>query len=171
MAKVTLVDKIRKRDEAAFEELYNEYHKIVFYVIYQIVHDQEVAKDLVQDTFLNVFNKIDTYDGGNLKYWIITIAKHLAINYYNRVMKKEQNVIHDDELVESYNDIPAPSLGKYDAILSKHFTKEEKDIIVYHVVFGYTYEEIGLILNQDPKTIGKKCRRLLNILKNIVMED
>ena len=48
---------------------------------------------------------------------------------------------------------------------------EEKDLIVYHVVFGYSYKEIAEFLNENPKTIGKKCRRLLNILKNIVKED
>lgn len=171
MSIATLVNQIKNRDEVAFEKIYDEYHKIVFYVIYQIVKDKEAALDLVQDTFMNVYNKIDQYDGGNFKYWIISIAKHLALNYYNRVMKKEENVIHNDEMVESYEDKPAPSLGKYDEILNKHFTKEEKNLIVYHVVFGYSYKEIAEFLNESPKTIGKKCRRLLNILKNIVKED
>ena len=171
MSIATIVNQIKKQDEQAFEQIYNEYHKLVFFVIYEIVKNKEIALDLVQDTFLTVYNKIDQYDGGNFKYWIITIAKNLALNYYNRVIKKEDHVIHNDEMVESYVEETSSGLGKYDEILDKHFTKEEKEIIVYHVVFGYSYKEIAEILNEDPKKIGKKCRRLLNILKNIVRED
>ena len=129
MAIATIVNQIKNKDDAAFEKIYNEYHQLVFYVIYQIVKDKEAALDLVQDTFLNVYSKIDQYDGGNFKYWILSIAKNLALNYYNRVIKKEENVIHNDEMVESYEDKPAPSLGKYDEILNKHFTQEEKDLL------------------------------------------
>ena len=58
----------------------------------------------------------------------------------------------------------------YDDILNKYFDQQEKDIIVYHVCFGYTYSELALEFDSDAKAIGKKCRRLLNILKNIIKE-
>lgn len=170
MSKNNLVEQIINKDESTFDQIYSEYNKLVFYVIYQIVKDQEITKDLVQETFLTVYNKIDQYNGGNFKYWILQIAKHLAINYHDRVINKEKNIIKDNELVKKAEDVKAPGLGKYDDILNKYFDQQEKDIIVYHVCFGYTYSELALEFDSDAKAIGKKCRRLLNILKNIIKE-
>ena len=167
----TIVEQIKSKDECAFESLYDEYNKIVYYVIYQIVKDTEASKDLVQDTFLAIYNKIDQYNGGSFKYWILQIAKNLALNYHNRVQVKEQKVIKNDEMVNSVESKNESGLGKYDALLDRYFDQEEKDLIVYHVVFGYSYKELALIFNEKPKTIGNKCRRLLAILKNIVKED
>lgn len=166
----TLVNQIKDKDESAFEELFDEYHKIVSYVIYQIVKNQEITKDLVQETFFTIYNKIDQYDGGSLKYWIVTIAKNTAINYYNRKLSKERKVIRSDELIDNVLETKHQGLGKYDELLDAHFTQDEKDIIVYHVVFGYSYKEIGEIFKEKPKTIGKKCRRLMSLLKKYVKE-
>lgn len=171
MAITTLVNQIKEKDEEAFEQIYNDYNKLVFYVVYQIVKNKEATNDLVQDTFLTIYRKIDQYNGGNFKYWILQIAKNLAINYYNRVMKKEEQIVKSMELIEKIEDTKAPGLGKYDELLNKHFTQTEKDLIVYHVVFGYSYKEISQMLGENAKVIGKKCRRLLSILKNIVEED
>lgn len=171
MTTIKIIDQIKKRDQEAFEQIYEDYHRLIFYVINEIVKDKEISRDLVQETFLAVYNNIEQYNGGNFKYWIVTIAKNRAINYYNRVIKKEREIIRDNELVEASGDTSPTNLGKYDELLNKHFTQEEKDIIVYHVVFDYSYKEIAELLNQNVKTVGKKCRRLLSILKKIVKEE
>ena len=78
MSKNNLTEQIINKDESTFERIYSDYNKLVFYVIYQIVKDKEITKDLVQETFLSVYNKIDQYNGGNFKYWVLQIAKNLA---------------------------------------------------------------------------------------------
>lgn len=171
MSAQTLVEQIRMKDELAFESLYDEYNRLVYYVIFQIVKDKEATKDLVQDVFLTIYNKIDQYGGGSFKYWVLQIAKNLALNYYNRVLVKEENVIKNEEIVNSTVSKESNGLGKYDALLDKFFNQEEKDIIVYHVVFGYSYKDIAEIYSESPKVIGNKCRRLVAILKNLVKED
>ncbi len=171
MSKQSLADQIRNKDENAFDKLYDEYNKLVFYVIYQIVKDKESTKDLVQEVFLTIYDKIDQYSGGNFKYWILQIAKNLAINYHNRVISKDNLIVKDDVYVENLEDKKSKGLGKYDDILNRYFEQEEKDLIVYHVVFGYTYPELAEVFGSNAKAIGKKCRRLLNILKNIIKED
>lgn len=171
MSNYNLIEQINSKNEMTFDRIYEEHNKLVFYVIYQIVKDKEITKDLVQETFLHVYDKIEQFNGGSFKYWILQIAKNLAINYNNRVIQKEQAVVRDDEIVEAYEDKSSVGLGKYDEILNKYFEQEDKDLIVYHVVFGYTYPELAEIFNSNAKSIGKKCRRLLNILKNIIKED
>lgn len=168
MSSTHIVYKIREKDEMAFESLYNEYHSIVYYVIFQIVKNQDITKDLVQETFFTVYNNITQYNGGNIKYWIISIAKNLAINFYNRKIVKENKVIRSDNMINSFIKEEHVGLGKYDELLDTHFNQREKDIIVYHVVFGYSYVEIGEMLDENPRSIGRECRMLLQTLKTVV---
>lgn len=170
MSSNRLVNQIKAKDERAFEALYDEFNKIVYYVIYQIVKHHDTTKDLVQETFIAIYNKIEQYEGGNLKYWILTIAKNIAFNFYNRKIVKEQKVIRNDEYLESIEASKHTGLGKYDDLLEEHFNQEEKDLIVYHVVFGYSYKDLSFIFDEKPKTIGNKCRRLVKILKTLVKE-
>ena len=161
---------IKQKDEWAFEKLYNEYKNLVYYIIYQIVKDNDAADSLLQDTFLTVYNKIDQYNGGNFKYWLLTIAKNLSKNYVTRVKAKESRVLKDDEIIDSLPDNRVSGLGKYDEILSENFNQEEKDIIVYHIVFGYKFKEIAEMMDKTPKYISLKYKLLLETLKKVMEE-
>lgn len=165
-----IVALIKQRDEEAFEALYAEYKNLVYYVIYQIVKNNDASSRLLQDTFLTVYNKIDQYAGGNFKYWILTIVKNLAKNYATRDMIKERRIIKDNEMIYEITDNTNVGLGKYDEILAENFLPEEKDIIVYHVVFGYKFKEIAEIMEKSPKYISLKYKVSLKNLKTIVEE-
>ncbi len=78
---------LKKGDETAFVEIYEATHRLVYYTIYQILKDSELAKDIMQDTYLKVHEKIDSYRFDSPKAWIMTIARNLAINAYNRRKK------------------------------------------------------------------------------------
>lgn len=164
------INLIKEKDEQAFEELYNEYKNLVYYVIYQIIREHDATCSLLQDTFLTVYNKIDQYAGGNFKYWLLTIAKNLSKNYYTRVLEKQKRVIIDNSQIESVQDNNFSSLGKYDEILSENFNQEEKDIIVYHIVFGYKFKEIALLMDKPAKYISLKYKLLVENLKTIMEE-
>lgn len=166
-----IINLIKEKDEQAFEQLYDEYKNLVYYVIYQIVRESDAANTLLQDTFLTVYNKIDQYSGGNFKYWLLTIAKNLSKNYCTRTMNKQKNIVVDDTKVLDTPDKDYTSLGKYDEILSENFNQEEKDIIVYHVVFGYKFKEIALLMDKSAKYISLKYKLLLETLKSIMEEQ
>lgn len=159
---------IKEKNEEAFEQLYEEYKNLVYYVVFQIVREKEAACTLLQDTFLTVYNKIDQYAGGNFKYWLLTIAKNLSYNYYNRELKKEREIIKDNDVVEHFPDVNKPCLGKYDELLDKHFSQFEKDIIVYHLVFGYNFKEIAKLMDKSPRYISLQYKLTLGNLKRLM---
>lgn len=78
-----LIGRLRARDEAALGELYDQYGKTAYSVVLRIVRRPDTAEDLVQETFLRVWTRIGTYNvqRGTLYTWILTIARHLAIDY------------------------------------------------------------------------------------------
>jgi RNA polymerase sigma-70 factor (ECF subfamily) len=78
-----LVRRLRSRDPHALGELYDQYGRSAYYVIHRVVGDQSVAEDLVQETFLRVWNGMSAFDTerGTLSRWVMTVARNQAIDY------------------------------------------------------------------------------------------
>jgi RNA polymerase sigma-70 factor (ECF subfamily) len=68
-------------------ELYDRYSRITYSLIYRVVRNQPVAEDLVQETFMRVWNRIQAFDHqkGALGPWILTVARNRAIDYVRSV--------------------------------------------------------------------------------------
>jgi RNA polymerase sigma-70 factor, ECF subfamily len=82
-----LLDRLRARDPDAMGELYDRYSRITYSLIYRVVRNQSVAEDLVQETFIRVWNRIQGFDHqkGALGPWILTVARNRAIDYVRSV--------------------------------------------------------------------------------------
>jgi RNA polymerase sigma-70 factor (ECF subfamily) len=78
-----LVRRLQKRDPQALGELYDKYGRLAFSLIYRIVRDVGTAEDLVQETFLRVWNRSQGFDGerGALGGWLLAVARNRAIDY------------------------------------------------------------------------------------------
>jgi RNA polymerase sigma-70 factor (ECF subfamily) len=68
-------------------DLYDRYGRIAYSLIFRVVRDTGVAEDLVQETFLRVWNRIHSFDQerGALGPWILTVARNRAIDYLRSV--------------------------------------------------------------------------------------
>jgi RNA polymerase sigma-70 factor (ECF subfamily) len=79
----SLAKRLRQREPAALAELYDRYGRLVYSLIYRIVRDVGVAEDLVQETFLRVWNRAQGFDAerGALGPWLLAVARNRAIDY------------------------------------------------------------------------------------------
>ena len=82
-----LAELLRRRDPDALAKLYDRYGRSVYALVYRVVRDQGIAEDLVQETFLRVWNRSSHFDAvkGSLVTWILTIARNQAIDYLRSV--------------------------------------------------------------------------------------
>lgn len=78
-----LAARLKRREPAAMSELYDRYGKLAYSLIYRIVRDVGVAEDLVQETFLRVWNRAQGFDAerGALGPWLLAVARNRAIDY------------------------------------------------------------------------------------------
>jgi len=78
-----LAERLKRREPAVMGELYDRYGKLAFSLIYRIVRDIGVAEDLVQETFLRVWNRSQGFDAerGVLGPWLLAVARNRAIDY------------------------------------------------------------------------------------------
>ena len=80
-AEEQFIERLRRGDAAAFEQLVNERSGEIYGLLYRLTENSEEARDLTQETFLRAFQSIGHFRGdADLKTWIYRIAINQARN-------------------------------------------------------------------------------------------
>lgn len=94
-----LIARIKKGDERAFSQLVQRYENTVWGFAFKLCRNKEKAEESFQDTFINVFRKIDQFDSrSKFSTWLYTIVAN------NCLMKRRRRKLED--LLESYDEAP-----------------------------------------------------------------
>lgn len=92
-----LIYLVQENDEAAFQELYRRYHRLVFYIAYQVTRNHADAEEIVQETFVQVTRSIGFLkDPDQFKSWIGRIAYTKAIT----MLRKNRDQQMSDQQLE-----------------------------------------------------------------------
>jgi RNA polymerase sigma-70 factor, ECF subfamily len=117
-----LFRRIREGDREAFLLLTRAYQKKVFALAYAFFRDKEDALDLVQETFLRLFQKIDSYEEGrSFEAWLLQVARHLCIDRY----RKERMRRRDLQVSVPVDELPVAAAGAEEAVHASDF----KDVL------------------------------------------
>lgn len=178
-----LVVLARTGSEKAYRELLDRYQRPVFSLIYRMVRDREQAEDLAQETFVKVFNHLESF---NPKYkfssWIFKIASNLSIDH---LRKKEPETVSLDGSrhattaeeteasriqVESRDENPeqfleARELGAEIEQAIGKLRPEYRTAIVLRHVEGRPYEEISEIMDIPLGTVKTYIHRARSELR------
>jgi RNA polymerase sigma-70 factor (ECF subfamily) len=81
-----LMARIKARDEAALSAMYHRHTPILRTVISRVVHNESDVDDLVQEVFLELWNRAESYDEakGKVLGWLVTLARRRAIDRVRR---------------------------------------------------------------------------------------
>src|SRR5210317_2187737 len=97
MTDIQLFEKVQKRDPKAFDELVREQTQGLYHFILKMVSDEQAAEDIVQDTFVRVWEKSRQFKGkSSVKTWIYRIAINLCYSHLKR--NKRWSYTMDDDL-------------------------------------------------------------------------
>ncbi len=94
-----LIARLQRRDPQALAELYDQYGKMAYSLVLRVVRDNAIAEDLVQETFLRVWNRVHSIDAekGSLGPWLLAIARNRAIDYLRSSAGRERKAVELDE--------------------------------------------------------------------------
>lgn len=148
-----------------FEEIYNKYKGLVFYVVSKYINVKDDILDIVQDVFISFFNNADKINS-NIKSYLTVVAKNKALNFINKYNKTSVVDIKDlDLLIEKDN------ITYWDnslSILKNNLKDIEYQIIIMHILDDYTFLYISKYLNIKESTVKsiyfrslKKCKIIL----------
>lgn len=167
-----LIYKTSLKDGNAFEELYRLLDKSVFAYALSILNNYEDAKDVLQDTFINIYTSSGNYKSkGKPLAYVLTITKNLCLlrirdkRKYEEIDEKDLNsfVYEDNSLSITDKDFVYLCLSKLD--------KQERQIIMLHVVSGLKHKEIARLLDLPLGTVLSKYNRAMKKLKKIGGQD
>jgi RNA polymerase sigma-70 factor (ECF subfamily) len=80
-----LMLRVKRGDDAAFEELVDKYKQPVMNLVYRILRDATEAEDLAQNVFLQVYKSAHRYEvTARFSTWLFTIARNLCLNEIRR---------------------------------------------------------------------------------------
>lgn len=106
----TLLKKAALGDEAAFGQIYDLYFAKVYRFIFYRVNHNETAEDLVSETFIRVWKKLDKIDDlAAFQAWIFQIARNLVIDYYRAKrptvdLAELENILeYEDNIIDRAN--------------------------------------------------------------------
>ncbi len=146
-----MIEEFRVCNYTHFDEFYNLTKKNVFFTIISIVKDNYVVDDLMQDTYMKFLENINNYKSKSINAYLSTIARNLAINYYN----KEKRIIHNDEIIDYVqSDDKAPNYEYIEVLeMLKTLDDTSREIVILHTINDLKFKEIAKIVDKPLGTV------------------
>ena len=166
-----LIEALQRHDKIAAEALYDMYSAALFGVILRIIQNNEVAEDLLQETFVKIWNSFPSYsaDKGRLFTWMVNIARNLSIDKIRSKDYKNQTKNHELEINVTFIDANRNTTYKPELLGVKDLVdklKPEQKVILDLVYFkGYTHLEAADELSIPLGTIKTRLRMAIMQLR------
>jgi RNA polymerase sigma-70 factor, ECF subfamily len=176
MIPVETIDRAKKGDLFAFEEIVSAFEKPLWSYLVRLLGNREDAEDVVQETFVKVYKHLSTIDSSkSVKSWIYTIATNTAYDFL-RKRKRESTTELDDEF-ETNTQHPA----YYSMSIEENI--ETKDVsaaidrldslyrgpILLYYKDGFSYEEIAKMLSIPINTLKTRLSRAKKQLATLLV--
>ena len=165
-----IVELLQERDEKAISLLYEHYGDTLYGVAYKVVRNEELAQDVLQESFVKIWKKSDSYDATKAKLftWLFRITRNTAIDKLRSVNTKSDKEIQID-VSDVYN-LGVNSIRPEFIDVKENLEKiESKYQIVLDALFfqGMTQQEASDELNIPLGTIKSRLKIGLRELKKI----
>lgn len=164
-----LMYRLNQGDKTAFEEIYNDTKKAVYYTALSILRERELAEDVMQTTYLNVIKNSSSYQmGTNARAWILRIAKNEALNLKKK--RGRENSVDEQENDSLFGSYTIDDYGATIDIARKNLSEDEFNILMLIAVSGYKRREIADFLNIPISTVTWKYREAVKKMKRLISE-
>ncbi len=169
-----LVKRCQQRDGKAFNKLYDRYAPVLFAICMRYGTNRAEAEDILQESFLTIFNKIEAYRfKGSFEGWMKRITVNTAINLLRSKNHQLHRTINDDYIDVKYEGSDTISKLSEEEILKciQNLPTGYRTVFNLHVVEGYKHREIAELLGISENTsrtqLGKARTALIKEMENL----
>lgn len=169
-----LIERLRNRDQSAFDYLYDHYSGALNSIVLRIVRNEDVAEEVLQDIFLKIWDRMATYDSskGRLFTWMLNIARNQAIDKTrSKEMSQGRKTDDIDYLVNKIDRQESAELQIEAIGLKEVLTKlpeEQRFVIDQLYLKGYTQSEVAEEFGIPLGTVKTRTRMALKELRSIL---
>ena len=181
-----LVARARTKDFAAFEELVDRYEDKIFRLAFRFVRNETEAKEIVQDTFLLVWRKLDTFKGDSqFGSWLYRVATNTALMRL-RAQRRHPEISTEElpiDYLDNYGQLPAAGENwakrPDDELQSDELRRRIQKAVdelpeIYRTVFiirdveGLSTEETAEVLEISIPTVKTRLHRARLALRDAI---
>jgi len=149
-----LLDAIAGGAVWAMESLYQRYSRLLYSLVYRMVADHQVSEDLIQESFLSIWRRAQSYSPqtGTARNWLISIVHHRTIDYLRAVRRRSvmKEVPMDNTEVDEQTSFPDVWEEAWRSVQSAQvraalmqIPTEQRMVIELAYFQGWTHSEIA----------------------------
>jgi len=176
---IRLLQKVGEGDRQSFEALYDKFSGVLFSTAYKVLNNSQDAQDVLQDVFVQIWEKAGLYDSARGKplTWAMTMTRNKAIDRLRSAQRrtrlkgeaeKEADISNEEWASDASDEVSAleRSGAVRDAVML--LSKDQREAIEMAFFRGLTQNEIADALDQPLGTVKARIRRGMMKLKTIV---
>ncbi|HVV46976.1 MAG TPA: sigma-70 family RNA polymerase sigma factor [Bryobacteraceae bacterium] len=169
-----LARRLQRREPDAMKDLYDRFGKVAYSVVLAIVRDASTAEDLVQETFLRVWNRIQAFEPGRgaLGPWLLAIARNRAIDHVrSSSAKMNRNAFeldlreHPALFVDMQREVENTDHARIIRAAIKKLNPNQQKVIELAYYEGLSQTEMAERMGQPLGTIKTWVRAALGVLR------
>lgn len=165
---------LKKGDQQLFSILYDNYARALLGVIKKVIVDDETAEDVLQDSFVKIWNNKAMYDPskGRLYTWMLNIVRNTSIDYMrSRQNKLDEKIQRGENVVYEVNrtnnvEMNTDRIGIRTIVST--LKEDQRKLIDLAYFEGYTQEEIAQKLDIPLGTVKTRVRAALIVLRKLI---
>jgi RNA polymerase sigma-70 factor (ECF subfamily) len=169
-----LIEQLKAKNKDALSYLYDHYSAALYGVVLRILKNEDLAEEVLQDVFLKIWNRIDSYnpEKGRLFTWMLNLTRNQAIDKTrSKEISQGKKTDDIDNLVgsvdrENSSELFVDSIGLKD-VLNK-LPEEQKFVVEFLYLKGYTQSELAEEYNIPLGTVKTRLRMAMIALRSIM---
>lgn len=159
-----------KINEELFKKLVTQYGNSILRMCYMYLKDYQLAEDVTQETFLQVWNKYETFENkSSEKTWITRIAINRCKNCMRASWFKRISIEELPEIFENDSSEMILNKGTISLKIMK-LPQKYREVILLYYYQELSVKEISAVLNQKETTILERLKRARECLKPRLQE-
>ncbi len=162
------MERVRARDVAAFESIYDGYHRLVYGIALKMLQDVMSAEDLTQAVFLKVWSSPESFASGNFGAWIARVTRNRALDSLrSRALRAEGEMPLDVAIDGLLDDTVFAKLdGERVRTALSALPQEQRGPIELGFFGGITHEEIARRTETPLGTVKTRIRAGLRKMRS-----
>jgi len=165
-----LIQACIKEDKSAQKALYDLFSAKMYFVCLRYARHEAEAQDILQDAFIKVFDKLDSYRfSGSFEGWVRRIMVNTALHYCRKSTYKYENIGIEDYQDKVVNSKAISRLSEQELLgIIQQLPDGYRMVFNLYIIEGYSHKEIAEMLSISENTSRSQLAKARKWMQNVL---
>jgi len=161
------IDRIKNKDEVAFEYVYELTKKSVYSVIFAVTKNHLTTEDIMQEVYMKALKSLHQYkDNTNFLNWILQIAYRHVIDFYRKSSKEVNLDVNDYSHILSSKEVGPDEQDKFNRMVDI-LDEDERLVMFLRVIEDMKHRDIARVIDKPLGTVLWIYQKAMKKLKEV----